>query len=130
MSSESTIDAPALEDVQPMVLELIDLTNNVKEARSSIKLLNERRKELENRIRERMRAYGIKGFTTRSGNIHIYESKTAKAPSKDDIAGLVAGKVGDERLAEEVMDIIYSKENRITVATEKIKVVPKRRTAD
>jgi len=110
-----------------MVVELIDLTKNVKEARGQIKLLNERRKELEGRIRERMRAYGIKGFTTSSGNIHIYESKTAKAPSKDDIANLVAGKVGDERLAEEVLEIIYSKENRVPVATEKIKVVPRRR---
>jgi len=111
-----------------MVIEFIDLSNQVKTAKTQIKLMNERKKELDGHIRDRMRTYGIKGFTTAEGNIHVYESKTAKAPSKDDIVGLVAGKVGDERLAEEVMEIIYSKENRVPVATEKIKVIPKRRS--
>jgi hypothetical protein len=131
MSSENSENAPtdvtALDGVRPMVLEFIDLSNSVKQARTQIKLMNERKKELEGRIRERMSSLGIRGFTTAEGNIHVYESKTAKAPAKEDIVTLVAGKIGDERLAEEVMEIIYSKENRVPVATEKIKVIPKRR---
>jgi vacuolar-type H+-ATPase subunit D/Vma8 len=117
-----------IEDISPAIMEFIDLTKQVKTAKEQIKLLNERRNELEASIRERMKTYQITAFTTAEGNVRVYESKSVKAPSKDDVVDLIAEKVGNEKLAQEVVGIIYDKANRASTSTEKIKVIPKRAT--
>ena len=118
--------ASVMKDIRPRVLEFIDLDNQVKLAKKQIKLLNERKKELDANIRDLMRAYGIDGFSTANGNVHLYVSKTAKAPSKDDVVAVIAEKLGNENLAEEVAELFFAKQNRVPVTTEKIKVIPKR----
>ena len=119
-------DIQGLEEITPKILEYIDLTNNVKTAKEQIKLLNERRKELEVGIHEKMKQHDIKAFTTSQGNVRIFSSRSQKAPSKDEVAELIAEKVGNDQLAQEVLGIIYDKANRPSTSTEKIKVIPRR----
>jgi hypothetical protein len=130
MSSDETeqLEIPGLDGIGPAVREFIDLRKQIQAAKEQIKIISQRSDELEAALRARMKAANIKGFTTSEGNVRIYESKTAKAPSKEDLADMISERVGgNESLAQDIIGIIYDKTNRTPVQKEKIKLIPRRK---
>jgi hypothetical protein len=121
------VDIPGLDGIGPAVREFIDLKKQIQAAKEQIKLISQRADELEPELRAKMKAANIKGFTTSEGNVRLYESKTAKAPSKEDLADMISERVGNDSLAQDIIGIIYDKTNRTAVQKEKIKLIPRRR---
>ena len=112
------------EEMKSDLQEFLDLCKSVKLAKENMKILNERKSELEVTIREFMIQNEIPAFKTPNGMISIRQTKSVKPLNKDFLRETISTKIADAQIALELSEMAFT--NRPTIFVSKIKVVSKR----
>ncbi len=110
-----------------MVLNLrqfIDLCEQIKGVKEDLKILVERKTELEGIISQFMISNEIPVFNTPNGRIAIQNSTTKKPLNKEMLLDIIQTKISDTRIAQELTELAFSK--RPTSQVQKIRHVPER----
>ena len=117
------------EKLRENLREFIDLTEQIKNVKKDLKIINERKAELETDLCEYMVENDIPAFNTPNGKISVYQTKSVKPINKDFVyeTFFSSGKI-EERLAKELSELVFTA-SRPSVPIQKIKVnnVTKRR---
>lgn len=100
--------------------EFIHLCEQIKAAKEEIKVLNDRKSELEGNISEFMLRHEIQHFETPSGKISIVETKAVKPLNKEFLRDTIAARIADPKIVEELTNLAFSK--RPTTSVSKIKI--------
>ncbi|KAI8822773.1 hypothetical protein BJ741DRAFT_635210 [Chytriomyces cf. hyalinus JEL632] len=103
--------------------EFIDLTEQIKNVKRDLKIINERKNELASDICKYMIDNDIPAFKTPNGNVSVYEQKSTKPINKDYIIETLSTKL-DDLLAKELAALLV--ESRPVIPVPKIKVNLKR----
>ncbi len=104
--------------------EFLDLCKNIKAAKEEIKILSDRKTELEVDIRDFMLDHDIPAFKTPNGLIQIRQTKSVKPLNKDFLRETISTKISDSQIALELTELAFS--NRPTTMVPKIRVVSQR----
>ena len=142
ISDEEDIEPPHNEEVPEnngrQILLTEEMTNNLREfihqcelikgSKEELKILNERKNELEAVITQFMINNDIPAFKTPNGRISVYNAKSTKPLNKDYLLNTISEKIPDRKMAEELTEMAFAK--RPTTETRKIKVIPKRNDRD
>ena len=120
-----TEDKPPTVDVQLKsdLREFIDLTEQIQSVRDDMKILAERRKELELKICDFMVEHDIPAFNTPNGKISVVTSKSLKPLNKDYLVETLSTKI-ENALAKELCETAFS--NRPAVPINKTRVTKKK----
>lgn len=108
------------EEITGDLKEFIDLCEQIRNAKEEIKVLCDRKTELEGKISEFMKHNQIPAFITPNGRITVYNAKSVKPLNKEYFKETVSSKIRDEKMVEELMSLVFSK--RPTTEVQKIKV--------
>lgn len=100
--------------------EFIHLCEQIKAAKEEIKVLNDRKVELEGKISEFMLRHEIQQFDTPSGKISIVETKAVKPLNKEFLRDAISARITDPKVVEELTNLAFSK--RPTTSVPKIKI--------
>lgn len=101
-------------------LEYIDLVKQIKGVKDELKLINERKKELESQIADYMQRNKINVLESQNGNINMVVKQSPVRLNKDYIKETLTEKLKDEEAADDLTRHIC--ENRPTETGAKIKV--------
>ena len=122
-SEESRPQAAAshlLTQVKSEVLEYIDLTNQITESKAAIKLLTERKGELEENISAFLIAQNQPGVKIGQRRITLINTKQTKPLNKDFLKQAILEKTDNEKLAEELTKIAF--EGRPSAMIQKLRL--------
>lgn len=100
--------------------EFLDLCKSIKAAKEELKILSDRKMELETGIQEFMIEHEIPAFKTPSGLIQIRQTKSIKPLNKDFLRETISTRISDTQMALELTELAFS--NRPTTLIPKIKV--------
>jgi len=112
------------EEITNDLKEFIDLCGQIKAAKEEIKVLADRKVELEDKISQFMIEHGIPAFNTPNGMIKSYPATTVKPLNKEYLRETLSSKLQDARIVEELTTLAFQK--RPSTSVHKIKVIPKR----
>jgi len=123
---KAVVSANTLENLPvDEVREYCDLAHQIRTAKQQLKLVNERKKELEVIIEEYMRENNIDLFETPNGKISIFASKRHSKPfNKEYLLETLQDKV-DPSIAQEI--VLAAFDNRPSENTQKLKIIPLKR---
>jgi hypothetical protein len=94
-------------ELSASVSKLVDLTKQLSEAKSDIKLLNQEEKRLKEAVKKHMVSQGIDTINLRKGKISIRKSVRKGSMNKDAIKdGLLVFFAGDEAKVEGALNAI------------------------
>ena len=110
-------------DMKGDLKEFIDLTEQIKGAKEEIKILTERKAELETRILDFMVDNDIPAFNTPSGKISVFQAKSIKPFNKEYLEAKLATKM-ESSAAKALTEHAFA--GRPVTPVNKVKVVPKR----
>lgn len=98
----------------------------MKQVKSELKIFNERKNELENKISDFMIGNNIPEFSTSDGkeSIQLYERKSKSPLNKEYLQDAISDKV-DSKTVEEIVIAAF---DRPTVQVQKIKISKKKKT--
>jgi|SRR6478609_4853124 len=113
------------EEITQALRQFINLCEQIKNAKDEIKVLCERKAELEGRITQFMLSHDIPAFKTPNGKISVYQAKTTKPLNKDFLKETISAKITDAKMVEELTNMAFT--GRPTVSTPKIKITPSKR---
>ena len=100
--------------------EFIHLNEQIRAAKEELKVLNDRRTELQGKISEFMLRHEIQQFDTPSGQISIVETKSMKPLNKEFLRDAISVRIADPKIVEELINLAFSK--RPTASVQKIKL--------
>ena len=115
----NTRRAPA--HLPPIVEEYFDLCNKINEAKEDLKLVNERKNELQEKISNYMIKEGLDSINTTRGKIKVVSSKSMKSLNKDYLREALCKRLSDAKIAEELAELIF--EQRPVTAVKKIRII-------
>ncbi|RKO94501.1 hypothetical protein BDK51DRAFT_46594 [Blyttiomyces helicus] len=111
------------------ISEYVDLSKTIKNAKEDLKLLNERKMELEQIIAEFMNDTGSTDIDTGTDTISIITSKTSQPLNKEYLRQTLLVNIPDENLADQIVELAFSKktfqncsESQIGTEERKIKI--------
>src|SRR6478609_8459039 len=97
--------ATVSEEITGDLKEFIDLCEQIRNAKDEIKVLCDRKVELEGKIFEFMKQNDIPAFITPNGRISMYNAKSVKPLNKEFFKETVSSKIGDEKMVEELINL-------------------------
>jgi uncharacterized protein YbcV (DUF1398 family) len=118
MSSENNVIVS--EEFVSDLKEFIDLCEQIHTAKDEIKLLNERKSELEKKMETFMVQNNITGFSTPSGKVSIQSRKSVKPLNKDYLSEVISTRIHDKSVVEEIVQKTFSE--RPSTMKPKIKI--------
>lgn len=106
----STVDKSqrASQDMKHTILQYTDLCNQIRSVKEDVKILAERKKELESIICNYMVAHDIPVFKTRHGKISLYNTKKVQPLNKDFLRATIQVKITDPKIADEITTMAFS----------------------
>jgi seryl-tRNA synthetase len=94
-------------DLSESVAKLVELTKQLSEAKSDIKILNQEEKRLKENVKKHMVSQGIDTINLRKGKINLRKSVRKSSVNKEAIrAGLLTFFGGDETKVEGALNAI------------------------
>lgn len=105
--------------------EFIDLCEQISTAKDEMKLLNERKNELETKISDFMFDKKIPAFATPIGKVSIHQRKSVKPLNKDYLSEMISEKVEDRAVVDEIVNKTFGQ--RPITFIQKIRVVKNRK---
>ena len=100
--------------------EYLDHCKHIKQSTDELKILKERKAELEEHIVTYMKQNNVPTINTPSGNISFYEGKSTKSLNKELLKETISSRLADQNMAEEITKAAF--ENRPSNVVSKIRV--------
>jgi hypothetical protein len=113
-----------LDNTKSDLREFIHLCEQIKAAKNELKVLVDRKAELETNISQFMLSHEIQHFETPNGKISLVESKTVKPLSKDYLRDTISSKISDPTIVNELTSLAFAKRPSKTIS--KIKISKKK----
>lgn len=117
---------PQTTEINSDLREYIDICSQIKSAREDLKIITERKSELEKTISNYMTEHNIPGFNTPNGRIAFYDAKSVTPMNEGFLREKFSENNVDSKITDTILESITSK-NRPSVAVKKIKVIPKKK---
>lgn len=107
------------EQVKATLKEFIDLSKQIKDVRKELKVINERRKELEVTLTDYMHAASAPALRCDVGTVKLVDTKSVKPINKDGVFDVISSKV-DPSIAKELSELVFS--CRPVIPVQKVRV--------
>lgn len=106
--------------------EFIDLCEQIQSAKDEIKLLVERKTEIETNMKTLMSKNNLTAISTPRGKITLQDKKNVKPLNKDYLSEIISSKITDKTVVDEIIQRTF--DERPSVLVPKIKIIRTKET--